>query len=90
MAVLANHRRQADGEVKIGRLVLAHQPEEPVDIGRGGAARLYLGADDVVVFIDGRRAAFGDLRLGDRLLAALDSTGRLQYVEAYRREVRAR
>ena len=22
--------------------VLAHQPEEPVDIGRGGAARLYL------------------------------------------------
>lgn len=55
-----------------------------------GAARWYLGADDVVVFIDGRRAAFGDLRLGDRLLAALDSTGRLQYVEAYRREVPAR
>ena len=29
--VLANHRRQADRQVEIGRFLLAHQPEQPVD-----------------------------------------------------------
>lgn len=74
-----------------GRIWTADLTWDRLAIGAtSGSTRWYSGADEVIVFIDGRRAAFGDLRVGDRLLAAVDPSGRLQYVEAYRREAPAR
>lgn len=54
------------------------------------SARWYPLAEDVAVFVDARRADWRGLRLGDRLIAALDEAGRVVYVEAYRQAVMAR